>query len=195
MRLPNHPRILARFNHTELLEAILERRKVIREHRDQVGDDRCWLDDYLVWDMLDDSMSRPLALPTFTDGMNKCEIFYIFRRAENKDPTPKSAILNPTLWDKDLDHLTPSQLWYELSRLQNAISKHRDIFDRNRSIDDDRELYNVLPEKIPADFRLPPKEEFLGEAKAPTAGCPSFWRSHGQCTTRDHNFHCWGPCK
>lgn len=194
MRLPSHPRLLARLSSFEIKKAILERRQVIREHRDQLGDNRCWLDDYLVWDMLDDSPSLPLDLPTFINGMIECEKFYNFRRADNKDQPPPQANFDPALWDKDLDDMTPTLLWFELAKTQRRIRHHRDIFGRNRSIDDDRELYNVLPEKIPADFRLPPREEFLGEARSPTAGCPAFWRSHQQCAARSHNLHCWGPC-
>lgn len=58
---------------------------------------------------------------------------------------------------------------------RNAIRAHRDARG------DDRLPYAVLPEKIPCDFRLPPEAEFLGEAIAPHAGRPSFWRSHSAC--------------
>ena len=37
-------------------------------------------------------------------------------------------------------------------------------------------------------------EEFIGEAKAPHAGCPAFWRSHANCPVERHNLHRWGPC-
>ena len=33
----------------EILEKIRKCRGVIRFHRDQVGDDRCFLDDFIVW--------------------------------------------------------------------------------------------------------------------------------------------------
>jgi hypothetical protein len=89
----------------------------------------------------------------------------------------------------------------ELVKLQDAILAHREVGNKPRTVEDDRQLYRVLPEKLPADFRLPPKEDFLGEAKAPTAGCPSFWRSHfgcsgcGECAQKASDLHKWGPCK
>jgi hypothetical protein len=89
--------------------------------------------------------------------------------------------------------MTREELALEHARLGAAILRHRDIADRPRTADDDRALYAVLPEKLPADFRLPPEDEFLGEAKAPHAGCPSFWRSHAACPAA-HDLHRWGPC-
>ncbi len=88
-----------------------------------------------------------------------------------------------------------AELVETLFALQQSIRAHRDIFSKKRTLEDDRTLYALLPEKIPADFRLPPEPEFLGEAKAPRAGCPSFWRSHSTCATSDHDLHKWGPCK
>ena len=179
----------------KIREAVLECRKAIREHRDQLLDDRCWLDDHLIWAILEDSSSRgPFIPPPFEVLMSRCRQFYNWRRAECKDATPSDAILDKTCWDKDLNDMTKEQLSDELLRIQEAIRCHRDIKDRSRTIDDDRMLYGVLPEKIPADFRLPPEEEFLGEAKAPAAGCPAFWRSHGACPESNHDFHGWGPC-
>jgi hypothetical protein len=54
-------------------------------------------------------------------------------------------------------------------------------------------LYALLPERLPADTRLPPRPEFLGEKKAPHAGCPSYVRSHAGCSThRSCSFMVWG---
>ncbi|MEK7083172.1 MAG: hypothetical protein AAB972_03285 [Patescibacteria group bacterium] len=177
-----------------LKELIIQRRSIIRHHRDQRLDDRCWLDDYLVWAMCADSSAQPSLPPTFDEAMRKCHQFYKCRRAESPDPTSVKAILDTGQWDDDLKAMTGGELIDELTRIQQAIRCHRDIKNRPRSTNDDRLLYSILPEKIPADFQLPPEDEFLGELKSPHAGCPAFWRSHANCLVTRHNFHQWGPC-
>lgn len=175
--------------------AILERRESIRNHRDERGDDRCFLDDYLLWKWLSDSPPEPVAPISIEWGMEQCALFYNHRRAETADPLPKEAILDPRHWDDDLEGMASDQLHDELLRVQEGLRAHRDITLRPRTIADDRALYALLPEKVPADFRLPPEEEFLGEARAPQAGCPAFWRSHGGCSAKCHDLHRWGPCR
>ncbi|TSC81729.1 MAG: hypothetical protein G01um101420_834 [Parcubacteria group bacterium Gr01-1014_20] len=174
--------------------AILERRNSIRSSRDQRGDDRCFMDDWLLWKWLSDSPPEPTAF-RIEWGMEQCALFYEHRRMEQVDPVPKDAILDSAHWDDDLEAMALNQLHDELVRIQEALRAHRDIKDRPRTLKDDQVLYQILPEKILADFRLPPKEEFLGEYRSPHAGCPAFWRSHSQCDTKCHNLHQWGPCK
>lgn len=96
--------------------------------------------------------------------------------------------------DDDLAALSEDGLVRELLHTQQAVRVHRDIVGRERTLENDRALYLVLPERLTADFRLPSEAEFLGEAKAPTAGCPSFWRSHQSCKSETHDVHAWGPC-
>jgi hypothetical protein len=162
----------------------------IRYHRNQKGDDRCWLDDYSVWELLPDS--PPMPSFSLEEGMRNCRAFWAFRRAEFPDIMPPDATLDSNLWDDDLTKMSAEELAEEFIRLCRAIRGHRDVNGRPRTTSDDRALYAVLPEKVPADFRLPPEEEFLGEAKAPNAGCPAFWRSHAGCA--QCNLHRWGPC-
>lgn len=178
----------------DLKRAILECRAALRLHRDARGDERCWLDDYYVWNMVEGSPSIPTILPLFDEGMNQCRTYYRFRNAPVPDPMPAGAVTDPARWDDDLEEMTPPQLTQELERLHAAVRRHRDVTGRPRTADDDRALYAVLPEKLPADFRLPPEDDFLGEAKAPRAGCPSFWRSHAACPGNCHDLHRWGPC-
>ena len=194
MRLPHDVEALAALGLPKagLMTAIRERRKAIRSHRDQKGDDRCWLDDCLVWAMLADSPSEPPML-SFEEGMCLCREFYSFRRAEAADPVGQDALTDPRLWDRDLFPMDQAGLLAELRRIQQAIFMHRNIVHRHRTLEDDRDLYGVLPEKVPADFRLPPEPDFLGEAAAPHAGCPSFWRSHASCQG-PCDLHAWGPC-
>ena len=171
---------------------IIELRKVIRYHRDQIGDDRCWVDDHLVWNALPET-KQVLHLPTYDEGMRQCRAFFNYRNSTTKEETPADAILEHAKWDDDLVKMNAEGLSSELSKLENAIRKHSYIVYRVRTVEDDKELYAVLPEKIPADFRLPSEEDFLGTTRT-DAGCPQFWKSHEHCQG-EHNIHQWGPCK
>lgn len=175
--------------------AIIERRKEIRGHRDARMDDRCWADDYLIWTFVEGLPLYLCQFPPFSDAMKKCVEFYNFRRSDTPDTATPEANFDKATWDNDLETMNASELINELVKIQEAICVHYEIGNRPRTTEDDRKLYSVLPEKIPADFRLPPEEDFLGENKAPNAGCPSFWKSHGRCETMCHNLHQWGPCK
>lgn len=176
----------------KLHSQIVELRQAIRYHRGQKGDDRCWLDDYLVWDCLPD-IKQAVRLPIYDEGMRKCRAFFNYRNADAMEQTPADAILEPAKWDDDLIAMNYEGLALELGKLENAIKKHYNITNRERTRKDDKELYSVLPEKIPADFRLPSEEDFLG-TKRTDAGCPQFWKSHENCSG-EHNLHQWGPCK
>ncbi len=177
-----------------LREKIKKFRQIIRKHRDAKGDDRCWLDDYFVWALIPGSPSAPRAI-SFEEGMDKCREFWKNRREIFTDRVPEDVLIRLIICDKDLEFKTQDELTEELNQLYFRIVAHRDIFDRPRTLEDDRKLYAVLPEKIPADFRLPPENEFLGEALAPGAGCPAFWRSHESCLVSRHDLHKWGPCQ
>lgn len=177
-----------------LLDQIKTVRAAIRYHRDQKGDDRCWVDDERLWALLPDAPPEPRALPSFEDMMKKCGAFYHLRRADVPDPIPAQAQHDPLQWDADLETMSEADAEQELSRLHEAARRHRSIQDRDLTIEDDRQLYRVLPEQLTADFRLPPEPDFLGEANAPAAGCPSFWRSHQHCPNSTHDIHVWGPC-
>ncbi len=176
----------------KMKDRVIELRRVIRYHRNQVGDDRCWVDDYLVWNSLPET-KQVVRLPTYDEGMRKCRLFYQNRNAVSADPMPADAILYPVKWDDDLKEMSAEDLRNEHTKLETAILKHYHIPYERKTIIDDRELYGVLPEKIPADFRLPSEEDFLGTART-DAGCPQFWKSHQNCLG-EHNLHQWGPCK
>ena len=185
--------ITSQWSDNELRNAILERRQVIRYHRDQKSDDRCWLDDYLVWVMLGDSPVKPTTLPPYKEMMRACTDFYNYRRSETADLIPPDAILDQNKWDNDLIAAEHSMLVEELKKIQQGIYTHRNITNRPKTTDDDRKLYEILPEQIPADFRLPPHEDFIGGIN-PGSGCPNFWKSHQTCPCAAHNIHAWGPC-
>jgi hypothetical protein len=176
------------------LQSIIEARHAIRQHRDAKGDDRCWLDDYFIWALIPGSFPVPLTPPPMEEAMDMCRGFYKFRRADTADAMPIDAQPDRLQWDKDLEAMDDKALEAELQRIHTAVRAYRDAACRHITIEDDRALYRILPENLPADFRLPPEDEFLGEAKAPNAGCPSFWRSHANCHVKCHDLHKWGPC-
>ena len=169
----------------QLRGAIKKIRAVIRYHRDQKGDDRCWLDDFLVWELLIDNPNQLKF--SFDEGMKRCTQFYELRRCDKLE-LPAQA-MHPSQWDEDVVKMDLKQLDLGLRKLQKAIEQHRSL--TKRTFRDDQELYEVLPEKLPGDFRLPPRDEFLGTVK-PNAGCPNFWKSHTKCSGK-HNLHQWGP--
>ncbi len=185
--------IIKHWSDNELKNAIVERRNVIRYHRNQKSDDRCWLDDYLVWKMLGDSPDEPTTLPPYEKMMQACTDFYNYRRAETPDPLPPDAILDKNKWDDDLIVSGHGGLVEKLKKIQRAIYTHCNIVGRPRNIEDDRKLYSTLPERVSADFRLPPHEDFIGGIN-PGSGCPNFWKSHQTCPCTAHNIHTWGPC-
>lgn len=195
MPLPYDRSKLERLNPIEMYKAILDRRKVIRWHRDQKLDDRCWVDDFAVWEMLDDSPVYYHVNPRNIElVMTKCIEFWEYRRSETPDAIPINALRNRMLWDSDLRRSNEKAMLDKLVEIQMAIKAHRDHMGV-RTLTQDRHLYSILPEKLPADFRLGPREKFLGEARAPKAGCPSFWRSHATCRPGLCSIRVWGPCK
>lgn len=181
--------------HFQLVEAILERRKVIRYVRDQKGDDRCFLDYYLVWEFV---ISSP-RMPRFTaqEGMKHCALFYEYCNADAPDEIPPGTACEIKRWDANLHLLSHAELVQELSAIQEAIVQHRDVEGqehRPRSCADDRTLFiSTLPEHAPCDFRLPPQNQFLISTTS-TSGCPAFWQSHGGCSSYC-NLNRWGPCR
>lgn len=196
MQLSADRAILASLNEWLLVSAITERRAIIRYHRDQKGDDRCWVDDHAVWLMVDGLVTAPIVPFEYDAMMPRCERFHHCRNAEHPDPIPADAITDPAHWDDDLAAMSLDQLFEELVRIQEGIGAHYRAHHAEQfgTADDDRALYRLLPEKMPADLRLPPEQEFLGEARAPRAGCPAFIRSHDGCDSRWCDPTKWGPC-
>lgn len=175
-----------------LILEIVTRRHLIRYARDQKGDNRCWLDWLLIWEMLDSTPPFPTRLPPRRKMLQHCRYFYENTNCDSPDPTPQNAILEKSRWDDDLGKMDHEQLFAELLVQQIGIKIHRDIPHRLRNIHHERRLYDLLPEGIPADFCLPPRDEFLGRAKSPCAGCPAFCDSWKR-VRGSHNFTRWGP--
>ncbi len=90
-------------------------RTAIREHRDQRGDDRCWLDDQRLYHALGEGDPDPFdpvsALPPKADFLASCERFWIKRQC----PGQEGRALLP-------DEMTIAELTAEVRRLR----EHRD---------------------------------------------------------------------
>ena len=172
---------------------IVKLRTAIRKHRDAKGDDRCWIDDYFLYELIPDSPTWKLKDHFIEEGLKECRCYFQKRSTKDVDRIPTDAIADEAKWDADLETMSHEQLVNELTSIRNAIAAHRNIATRDKTVDDDRSLYAILPEKIPADFRLPSEDAFLGRAN-PHAGCPNFWDSHASCSA-NCNLHQWGPCR
>ena len=174
-------------------------RTAIRDSSDARGDDRCWISDYRIWAFIKGAHRVPKAPPPHEEAMRRCHAYYAFRGTRTHTVVGSVGRVALAQGDRDIDLLgkTTDELRTEARRLYTVIHVHHAIEGvekRPRIIDDDRALYAALPEGITTDFWLPPEEEFLGEVKAPCAGCPAFWRSHAHCAVLRHNLHQWGPC-
>lgn len=69
--------------------------------------------------------------------------------------------MTTTTLDQDLEQLTEQELRTEILNLRNGIRLHRDEKGHDRCWVDDLRLYELLPEKLPANTTLPEREEFL----------------------------------
>ncbi len=141
-----------------IVKSIKNTRMKIRSHRDQKLGNRRWPNDYSVWGCIKGSPVVPTNL-SHEEVVRRCREFYTHRRSETRDQVPAEVILSRNFWNSDLREMTMKHLDEEQRRLKQAILCHRDIVERPRTLNDDRALYRVLPEKLVADFRLPPGEE------------------------------------
>jgi len=184
---------------TEIVAAIRSRRKAIRAIRDSIGDNRCWADDPYLNEALEGSPKATKLIEGMTqkERQDACENFWKFRKAAEPDPKPRT-LWTKDRWDKDLTGLMNGGLLKKLIELQEAIARHRDVpkrLKRMHKLKDDRDLFAILPEHghVQTDFRLPPREEFLGLKLAPNAGCVAFWEGHEE-DEAPCSFLGWAPC-
>lgn len=63
----------------------------IREHRDQRGDDRCFLDDAKLYSVLGDNVEVDASLPPKCDFLASCERYWEQRRSETTEGKPTIA--------------------------------------------------------------------------------------------------------
>jgi hypothetical protein len=158
-------------NNTQLQVEIIKLRNIIRYHRDQKGNDRCWLDDELLYESLPETTDKVIVLPSREVFMEKCARFHARRQApEQTKQVNQEADQLP---DQDIEELTEGEQKKEVARLKQAIRLHRNIGDSQRSWQDDQRLYKVLNENTEYDTTLPDQETFL-------SACDRFFASRGK---------------
>lgn len=150
---------------SQLIDDIINLRNGIRNHRDQNGDYRCWLDDVALYRLLPDSAGLPIKLPPWPEMERKCKQFFDNRQCPK---CPHTATVEKEDYDKTLKVMGTSDLEKELLRLQNAIRAHREKGE-GRTYEDDEKLYSKLPDGIKANTRL------TGEKFIPS--CRRFWET------------------
>lgn len=162
---------------------IVRVRGAIREHRDQIGDDRCWLDDHLLyWQVL--GLPDLVKLPAKPEFMRLCNQFHCKRRfSSGIDPAKADAppLTKPV---KDLAVMTVDALWVEYDQLLKGVAMHYALGERKTEADD-QAMYALLPEQLKADTRHP---DTLVE------NCDRFYEVKAEQAARGYtNFHIWHP--
>lgn len=71
---------------------IKELETAIRNHRDQKGDNRCWLDDLELYKVLNDGKSGDLSLPPKCEFLESCSRFW-----EQRHTNEGATIGKPTI--------------------------------------------------------------------------------------------------
>lgn len=64
------------------LKEVVRLREGIRKHRDEHGDDRCWLDDERLYGLLPDNVKAVTGLPDRKTFLSSCERFYDSRQSQ-----------------------------------------------------------------------------------------------------------------
>lgn len=162
---------------TDITFKIAEARKLIREHRDQIGDYRCWVDDDLLHHAILPELSnqRP-NVPGSDEFMRRCEAYHALRQNPNELPVAipldssvgQLQLRYDTKLDDDLRLMDEVAKKMELDKIIAAVRHHRARGYQGRTFEDDASLYMLLPEKQPAITQLPPREKFIGK------GCPAY---------------------
>ncbi len=155
----------------QLQVEIIKLRNIIRYHRDQKGNDRCWLDDETLYEPLPETADKAQALPTKEVFMEKCARFHSKRQAPNQTKQISQEPKQPT--DQDIKEMTEDEQKKEIARLRQAIRLHRNIGNNKRSWQDDQRLYRALNENTDYDTTLPERETFL-------TSCDRFFSSGGK---------------
>lgn len=66
----------------ELISEIYRLRKGIRYHRDEKGDDRCWLDDQKLYELLPETGNKDFTLPPKEKFLQSCNRFWECRQGK-----------------------------------------------------------------------------------------------------------------
>lgn len=71
---------LAKMNAEELRSELIRLRNGIRSHRDKKGDDRCWLNDVVLYQLLPEGKDASFKLPDKDTFLKNCERFWRTRQ-------------------------------------------------------------------------------------------------------------------
>jgi hypothetical protein len=167
--MPEQDADLRALDGTLLHAEVLRLRNAIRLHRDQRGDDRCWLDDVLLYKALPETVHSLTQLQPKDEFMLACEKFWCTRQCPAEPAYAGQQTEHRTYTDDDLAGKDLDGLLAEAGRLRTGIRSHRDKGDA-RSWRDDATLYQLLPEKDPGITALPPKHVLLGN-------CKNYWQT------------------
>lgn len=198
MEIPCTREAYENYSADKVITIILTLRKILRYILYQTGHDRCWIMYQLIYCMLEGSPPLITKMPKKKTAMRKCKLFYEHNSTDTPDKIPSDAILDHRKWDEDIKLMKPDELKDHLVVIINAIKKHQSM--PYPTVEGGRELFSMLPEKIPADFTLPNREEFLYGINAAgdllrNAGCEPFWDNHKNLCSKDHHdFEHWAPC-
>lgn len=160
-----------------LLEEVRRSRTAIREHRDQMGDYRCWVDDEVLYHLtLPELKDLSPELPDLSEFMRRCEAYHTNRQdpSEPEASIPMDSSIGPLPLtyapelDADLVAMTSEQLREERDQIWGAIRAHRAVGHKNRNYHHDQTLYLLLPERKLAVTQLPPRDLFIG------GNCPAY---------------------
>lgn len=174
-------------NADQLRNDIKKWRHEIRWHRDQVGDNRCWLDDEKLYKSLPTKEGLQVA-PSPDIFKKLCVEFWENRQCPTEttvvkmanDQNHPAAVLSS---DDDLVAMTLEQLQVEWQKLFEGVRVHQLVPRHERRWHHDKELYFLLPEKQLAVWRLPNRDCFL-------ESCEHFIES---CQKHPSKLHAWEP--
>lgn len=152
-------------------------RLAIRQHRDQIGDYRCWVDDEVLYHrVLPELRGVVPEVPPGEEFLRRCETYYKQRQNPEESPVeiPLDSSLEPlnlvydNSLDSDLNGLDAKAVQLRIDQLLQAVRDHQAKGYSNRTYRHDCDLYLCLPEKKLPITQLPPRELFLGR------GCPAY---------------------
>lgn len=67
----------------QLRVEVMRLRNEIRQHRDEEGHDRCWLDDQRLYDILPDDKKANFVLPDREEFLENCARYWVRRRKDD----------------------------------------------------------------------------------------------------------------
>jgi hypothetical protein len=150
----------------ELQDEVMKLRLGIRKHRDQKGDENCWLDDqFYLYGMLPEKLKVDQELPPKPLMMLNCSRYYDCRKAGKEyvplDTLPKKFV--PTGWISVKDKIPPYDTRVVVMNLDNlkqciAYNECYDELAMTR-VDTSNEVYQKVPFEI-THWCLIPEEPY-----------------------------------